>query len=152
MFPYTVKYNESESIIQNNNLLYKIDQKCQNIFDLGEKLEMFENNQKIRFWFCDLYNFHNSYFVFFVIFGFGGLGILYIILLLARLTRSNTLVGYMLFEQSDHVVRAPRTCCSNTKMMLFRQSETWHRAARRHVLRKACSGCSSNMIRVFKTI
>ena len=33
MFPYTVKSTESEYEIQNNNLLYKINQQCQNIFD-----------------------------------------------------------------------------------------------------------------------
>ena len=32
MFPYTEKCNESESDIQNNNLLYKIHPKCQNMF------------------------------------------------------------------------------------------------------------------------
>ena len=35
MFPYRVKYIESESDIQNIDLLYKIHQKCQNTFDLG---------------------------------------------------------------------------------------------------------------------
>ena len=32
MFPYRVKYADSESDIQNNNLLYKINQKHQNTF------------------------------------------------------------------------------------------------------------------------
>ena len=46
MFPYRVKYTESESDIQNNNLLYKIHQTCQNTFDLGanskhKKIELF---------------------------------------------------------------------------------------------------------------
>ena len=36
MFLHTEKYTESESDIQNNNSLYKIDQKCQNTFDLLE--------------------------------------------------------------------------------------------------------------------
>ena len=40
MFPYRVKYNESESDIKNNNLLFKIHQKYQNAFEL---LEHFEN-------------------------------------------------------------------------------------------------------------
>ena len=39
--PYRVKYNESESDIQNNDSLYKIDHKCQNAFErfqyLGKK-------------------------------------------------------------------------------------------------------------------
>ena len=33
MFPYTVKYNESEYDIQNNNLLYQIEQKHQHTFE-----------------------------------------------------------------------------------------------------------------------
>ena len=33
MFPYTAKDNESEYDIQNNNLLYNINQKCQDIFE-----------------------------------------------------------------------------------------------------------------------
>ena len=42
MFPYTEKYAESESDIQNNDLLYNIDQKCQNTF------EMLQNFKKIK--------------------------------------------------------------------------------------------------------
>ena len=41
MFPYTVKYIESEYDIQNNNLLYKIPPQNQNTFemlDVGGKL------------------------------------------------------------------------------------------------------------------
>ena len=34
MFPYRVKYTESEYDIQNNDLLYKIHQKHQNTFEL----------------------------------------------------------------------------------------------------------------------
>ena len=45
MFPYTVKYTESESNIQNNNLLYKAHQRCQNTF---KKLENFENIENIK--------------------------------------------------------------------------------------------------------
>ena len=33
MFLYRSKYKESESDITNNDLLYKIDQQCQNTFD-----------------------------------------------------------------------------------------------------------------------
>ena len=44
-----VKYTESESDIQNNSLLYKIDKQCQNTFDF---LEQFEKTivkiQKVR--------------------------------------------------------------------------------------------------------
>ena len=34
MFPYTVKYTASEYDIQNNNLLYKLDQQCPNTFEI----------------------------------------------------------------------------------------------------------------------
>ena len=37
MFPYTEKYTESESDIQNNDLLYKRHQQCQNTFEMFEK-------------------------------------------------------------------------------------------------------------------
>ena len=43
MFPYRVEYTESESDIQNNKLLYKIDQACQNTFNILE-------NGKCRKW------------------------------------------------------------------------------------------------------
>ena len=43
MFPYRVKYTESEYDIHNNDLLYKLHQRCQNTFEMLEKLEMFEN-------------------------------------------------------------------------------------------------------------
>ena len=73
MFPYTEKYTESESDIQNNNLFYKIGQQCQNTLELLEKfgkIESVRTNQKLEFL---MYKFHNSYFVsvvFFVILGF----------------------------------------------------------------------------------
>ena len=68
MFPYSVKYTESESDIQNIDLLYKIKQKCQNTFGNVEKIENFKN--KINFLCCIIYNLHNSYFEKFVIWGF----------------------------------------------------------------------------------
>ena len=37
MFPYRVKYTESEYDIQNNDLLYKTHQKYQNTFEMLEK-------------------------------------------------------------------------------------------------------------------
>ena len=43
MFPYTVKYTESASDIQNINLLHKIDQQCQNTFDFLNIFEKFKN-------------------------------------------------------------------------------------------------------------
>ena len=45
MFPYTVEYTESESDIQNNDLLYKIYQKCQNTFEM---LEIVGNSKNIK--------------------------------------------------------------------------------------------------------
>ena len=45
MFPYTVKDNESEYDVQNNNLLYKIEPKCQDAF---EELGMFEKILKVE--------------------------------------------------------------------------------------------------------
>ena len=44
MFAYGAKYNESESDIQNNDLLYKLKQNCQNTF---ENLEMFSKRSQI---------------------------------------------------------------------------------------------------------
>ena len=38
MFPYTVKYTESESDLKNNNLLYQTHQTHQNTFDCLETL------------------------------------------------------------------------------------------------------------------
>ena len=49
MFPDRVKYTESESDIQNNDLLYKIDQQCQNAFDILEKFGKTRENQKSIF-------------------------------------------------------------------------------------------------------
>ena len=49
MFPYRVKYTESESDIQHNDLLYKIDQKCQNTFECLDCLGKNRENQKSVF-------------------------------------------------------------------------------------------------------
>ena len=54
MFPYRVKYNESESDIQNNNLLYEIDPKAKIHSKFCKMLKLFEKTkihifQKIRF-------------------------------------------------------------------------------------------------------
>ena len=43
MFPYIVKYTESEYDIQNNDLFYKIDQQCQNTFEFLENYEKHQN-------------------------------------------------------------------------------------------------------------
>ena len=50
MFPYTVRYNESESDIQNNNLLYKIEQQCQSIFEIWENWTI-EKSKMSKFYF-----------------------------------------------------------------------------------------------------
>ena len=42
MFLYTEKYAESESDIQNDNLLYQINQTCQNVFE-NRQLKCSEN-------------------------------------------------------------------------------------------------------------
>ena len=62
MFPYTVKYTESEYAIQNNNLLYKTHQQIQNTFDFGGNLEKSKMFKRIKFLFYNMY----SYFVVFV--------------------------------------------------------------------------------------
>ena len=55
MFPYTKKYAESESDIQNNSLLYKIHPKCQNTFDLCDLFGKFGNKCKIKNQVCLLF-------------------------------------------------------------------------------------------------
>ena len=47
MFLYTVEYTESEYDIQNNNLLYKLHQKCKNAFELLENSKKKHNNNQI---------------------------------------------------------------------------------------------------------
>ena len=49
MFPYTVKYTESESDIQNINLLNKIHQQCQNTFEFLEGFGKFEKIKNTYF-------------------------------------------------------------------------------------------------------
>ena len=56
MFLYRVKYTESEYDIRNNDLLYKIDQQCQNTSEL---LESFNFSEFLCYY---MYNFHNSLF------------------------------------------------------------------------------------------
>ena len=46
MFLYTVKYNESEYHTQNNNLLYKIHQTCQNTFKQNQFFKTFQTKTK----------------------------------------------------------------------------------------------------------
>ena len=74
MFPYRVKFTESEFDIQNNDLLYKIDQKCQNTFNV---LDLGWNSWKKKLYsvFCIISIIHILYFLYFVEF----LYILYIL-------------------------------------------------------------------------
>ena len=67
MFPYGLKYTESEYDIQNIDLLYKIDKECQNTFDLFD-LEGFLEIKHFNILFCILYKFHNLYFAHFGMF------------------------------------------------------------------------------------
>ena len=48
MFPYTVKYTDSEYDIQNNDLLCKIDQQCQNTFELLKHFGTFRKIKKLN--------------------------------------------------------------------------------------------------------
>ena len=48
MFPYTVKYTESGYDIQNNDLLYKIDQECQNTFEKPVFSKKYESSTKSK--------------------------------------------------------------------------------------------------------
>ena len=49
MFPYTVKYDEFESDIQSNNLLYKIRHQHQNTFDKKENVGEFQKRKNETF-------------------------------------------------------------------------------------------------------
>ena len=66
MFPYTGKCTESESDIQNNDLLYRTHQKHQTTFDLlemfGKKIRKTKNSKCLFYY---IYKFHNPYFGFF---------------------------------------------------------------------------------------
>ena len=71
MFPYTEKHTESESDIQNNNLLYKTDKIFQNTFDNLENIGKYSKTC-FKLLFHYFYKLHNSYFfVTFVILEFG---------------------------------------------------------------------------------
>ena len=70
MFLYTVKYNESEYHIKNNNFLYKIHQQHQNTFRTSKCFEMLKKTRNVSntslFLLCNMYNYHTSYFIVFV--------------------------------------------------------------------------------------
>ena len=55
MFPYRAKYTKSEYDIQNNDLLYKIDQQFQNTFNFlyfGGKIRNISKNKILHFILC----------------------------------------------------------------------------------------------------
>ena len=66
MFPYTVKYNESESDIQNNDYYTKYTKTAKTLSICWNSSKLINNNNKVLF--CCIYKFHNSYVVFFVMF------------------------------------------------------------------------------------
>ena len=73
MFLYAEKYTEFEYDVHNINVVYKIHQQCQNIFQKSDfsNITMFwKRKQTLSIisicYFCILYNFPNSYFVVFV--------------------------------------------------------------------------------------
>ena len=96
MFPYRVKYIESESDIKDYSFFYNKHQQCQNTF---ETLETNENIEFFKFLFCNMYNLYNSYVVFFVNFvllGFMDLYIyIYILLFFFYTCRPLTRVGLL---------------------------------------------------------
>ena len=50
MLPYTIKYNEFESDIQNDILLYKIHQQCQNAFEQPKiSKNKHQNKEKLKY-------------------------------------------------------------------------------------------------------
>ena len=51
MFPYRVKYTDSESDIHNINLLYEIYSKCRNTFETLENVEH-DTNSNLHYIFC----------------------------------------------------------------------------------------------------
>ena len=113
MFPYRVQYNESEYYIQNNGLLYKIHQTHQNIFEF---VETNRTNQKtFTLLFCNIYNFHNPYFVFFVNFVSSvilELGDFYIYIYITRM------VSHCLFRTEPQQNSVPRPL--RTAILLYR--------------------------------
>ena len=57
MFAYTEKYTESESDIQNNDLLYTTHQKHQNAFEKLEKCGNIKKNKKTILFYTKIQNF-----------------------------------------------------------------------------------------------
>ena len=92
MLLYRVKYNESESDIQNTNLLFNIHQTCQNTFEI-----LFFFKKIKTFVFYCIYKFHSSYFVIFENGeSFGFLVLLVILYILYYTCRSLTRVGLII--------------------------------------------------------
>ncbi len=67
MFPYRVKYTESESDIQNYNLFYNNTKNAKILSKMWKTIRTFEKIyiKKVIVLFCNMYKFHNSYFVIF---------------------------------------------------------------------------------------
>ena len=85
MFPYTVKYTESESDIQICNLLYKNRPNTPKYFrKFGNCWKRPKTFYKFKFLFCVLYKLHNSCFVFFVKFVSLGFWDFYIYIYITR--------------------------------------------------------------------
>ena len=92
MILYRVKYTGSESDIQNNDLFYKMTNKCQNTFDFQTFQEI--NFSKLLFYY--MYKLYNSYFVLFVNFvNLVVLGSLYFYIVIYYTCRSLTRVGLL---------------------------------------------------------
>ena len=93
MFLYTEKYTESESDIQNNDLLYKINQQCQNTFEVFEQIGKSKIFNLFKLLFCNMFKLHNSCFVNVVVLVF--LDFLYFYIYIYYTCRSLTRVGLL---------------------------------------------------------
>ena len=114
MFPYTVKYTESESDIKNNGSLYKIHQKCQNTFDIGK---FWENQESILF---KIFDFKMISVLWrFLLLAFGGPKILvYIYIYLHIYYRWNVMSITNMLVDHEHACRIwPFVCLRATRAM-----------------------------------
>ena len=62
--PIYSQIHESDSDIQNINLLYRIHQQCQNTFRKTGFVRQIETFQKLQFLLYNMYKLHSSYFIF----------------------------------------------------------------------------------------
>ena len=67
MFPYTEKYTESESDIQNNDIVQNRPQMPKCFLNYGKRKRkpsnVFKTKKTSKFLFCNIYKLHNSYLV-----------------------------------------------------------------------------------------